>query len=125
MFNQGTHPVNLAVRFMLEIAVLLAVGVWGFSNFNSLYAYIIGIGAPIFFAIVWGVFAVPNDPSRSGKTVIKTLGSIRLILELNYFIAGSYALYSLNYIYLFYAFSIITVLHYLLSIDRIKWLLNN
>lgn len=125
MFNQGSHPLNLTVRFILEITVLIAVGVWAFSKSNGLDAYMYGICAPILMATVWGVFAVPNDPSRSGKTVIKTLGVVRLILEIIFFSIGSYGLYNLHYINLSYAFSGITIFHYLFSKDRIKWLLNH
>ena len=116
----SNNPINLAVRFILELTVLIVIGIWGATNFNGFYSYAIGLGTPIILATLWGVFAVPNDPSRSGKTVIKTPGSIRLIFELLFFTAGAYALYSLNYINLFYAFSLITILHYLVSIDRIR-----
>ena len=96
---------------------------WGFASFNGFYSYAIGLGSPLISATLWGVFAVPNDPSRSGKTVIKTSGRMRLLLELSFFILGASALYSLNYTNLFYAFSIISLLHYLMSMDRIKWLI--
>lgn len=83
-----------------------------------------GIGTPILMASLWGIFAVPDDPSRSGKTLIKTPGMLRLILEILFFLFGAFTLYSLDYTYLFYMYSAAVVLHHLLSIDRIKWLLN-
>lgn len=124
MFKQGSHPINLAVRFILEMTALIMVGIWGFSIYNGLQSYILGIGLPVLMATVWGVFAVPNDPSRSGKTVVETKGVIRLLLEFSFFILGSYVLYDLNYSNIFFGYSITVIIHYLLSIDRIKWLLN-
>lgn len=123
MFNQAKHPINLTIRFLLEIAVLATVATWGFTNFEGFYSYFIGIGAPISMSAMWGIFAVPNDPSRSGKTVVKTKGTVRLFLESIFFITGSYALYSIGYTSLFYSFSIIAILHYTFSLDRINWLL--
>jgi uncharacterized protein DUF2568 len=123
LLNHSKHPVNLAFRFILELTTLATVAIWGFFAYDGLYAYGIGLGAPILMATVWGVFAVPNDPSRSGKTVIKTPGILRMLLEVLFFLIGSYTLYSLNYLFLFYGFSISVFLHYLLSLDRIKWLL--
>lgn len=106
------------------MTALIMVGIWGFSIYNGLQSYILGIGLPVLMATVWGVFAVPNDPSRSGKTVVETKGVIRLLLEFSFFILGSYVLYDLNYSNIFFGYSITVIIHYLLSIDRIKWLLN-
>lgn len=123
MLSRGTHPLNLGLRFILEMANLTALGYWGFNTFENHFSFIIGIGLPVLFAAIWGIFAVPNDPSRSGKTVIKTTGMIRLILELVFFSAGAITLFNLGFNLLFLAFSLIVIFHYLFSVDRIKWLL--
>jgi hypothetical protein len=78
----GYHPLNLAFRFILELCALIAVGFWGWNQTDSPLKFFLAIGFPIILAFIWGVFAVPNDKSRSGKAPIPTPGLIRLPLEL-------------------------------------------
>ena len=85
----------------------------------------IGNLSACFFAAMWGVFAVKDDPSRSGKTVIPTSGIIRLILELVFFGLAAWALFDLGYLKTGFAFSFLVVLHYALSFDRILWLIKH
>ena len=33
----ASHPLNLAVRFLLEIAALVAIGYWGFSQHSGIW----------------------------------------------------------------------------------------
>jgi len=73
--------------------------------------------------MLWGVFAVPNDPSRSGKTVVATPGLIRLILELVLFGVSAWMLFDLDFQKLGWIFSIAILIHYATSYDRIAWLL--
>ena len=78
---------------------------------------------PLLLAFVWGVFAVSGDPSRSGKTVVKTPGIIRLFLEFSIFTIGAFAIFKSGYSIFSYIFSGVVILHYLLSYDRIVWLI--
>ena len=121
--NLGSHPLNLILRFLLEMTVLITVSYWGYYLTNTPVKYLNVISFPIFLATLWGVFAVPNDPSRSGKTVVKTPGIIRLILELVVFACGAIALYLSSYWLSAIVFTALVVLHYLFSLDRIKWLI--
>ncbi|MDF1674000.1 MAG: YrdB family protein [Vicingaceae bacterium] len=121
--NLGSHPLNLILRFLLEMTVLITVSYWGYYLTNTPVKYLNVISFPIFLATLWGVFAVPNDPSRSGKTVVKTPGVIRLIIELIFFSFGAIAFYLINFQTLAIVFLIIVLLHYLLSVDRVNWLL--
>ncbi len=121
----GSHPVNLIVRFMLEVTALISCGIWGWNQGkNELIHYILAIGIPILMAFIWGTFAVPNDPSRSGKAPVVTTGFIRLLIELLFFGFATWALYSLDHVSLSYVFGITTLIHYLASYDRVKWLLS-
>ena len=76
-------------------------------------------------AVLWGVFAVPNDPSRSGNTIVDTPGVVRLILEFAFFAFATWAFYNLDYKTTAKVFGAIVVVHYLISYDRINWLLNH
>lgn len=120
----GFHPINLAVRFILEICALLSVGVWGWNQTDNWFKFVIAFGLPIILATIWGVFAVPNDPSRSGNAPIPTKGMIRLAIELVIFAITTWALYSLGYRTLYLVFGVAVVIHYALSYDRIAWLLS-
>ncbi|MGM0621682.1 MAG: YrdB family protein [Bacteroidota bacterium] len=117
------HPLNLALRFLLEIVALTVFAVWGRKAASGWWGVILAIGLPVFFAIVWGVFAVKDDPSRSGKTVISTKGIVRLILEILFFGLAALALFDLGFNIAGFAISILVLIHYVLSYDRVVWLL--
>lgn len=121
----GSHPINLAVRFILEIIALISVGIWGWNKTDSFLKFVLAIGLPILLGAIWGTFAVPDDPSRSGQTVIATSGVIRLVIELGIFTIATLAIYNQGQQKFSYIFAIIVIIHYLISYDRILWLLEN
>ncbi len=119
----GSNPVNLTIRFLLELAALSVMGIWGWRHGEGWMQYLLVIGIPLFGAAVWGTFAVPNDPSRSGKAPVPVPGIIRLIIELGIFGFGIWLLFNLDYKSLGITFGIIVVIHYLVSYDRVYWLI--
>ncbi len=119
----GNHPVNLFIRFILEISALLIMGVWGWIQGDGLFRYILAIGMPLIAATIRGVFAVPDDPSRSGKAPIPIPGILRLIIELSFFGFAVWACYDLGLSMLWWIFGLIVVIHYLISYDKIRWLI--
>jgi hypothetical protein len=119
----GTHPLNLAFRFLLEIITLIAAGYWGWKQGTGFNRYLFALGLPILLAVLWGTFAVPNDPSRSGKAPVPVPGIIRLIIELAILGFGAWALYTSASELLGIVFGGFVILHYLLSYDRVIWLL--
>lgn len=119
----GSHPINLGFRFLLEIIALIASGMWAWKQSDGWLKLILAIGLPIVLAAIWGVFAVPNDPSRSGSAPIVTPGFIRLVIELGIFAFASWSLYSIGFNTACIAFAVLVALHYMLSYDRILWLL--
>ena len=114
---------NLGLRFILEMTALFAVAFWVWKRYEGWLGALLPILLPFIIAIIWGVFAVPNDPSRSGKTIIVTPGWIRLILELIIFSLGVWAFYDLGYFAVAYIYLSLIIAHYLFSVDRVKWLL--
>ena len=120
----GSHPINLIIRFLLEISALLSSGMWGWKQSDGWVRFGLAIGIPIILAAIWGIFAVPDDPSRSGKAPIVTPGVIRLAIELVFFAFATWSLYDMGLNILSLVLGIIVVLHYILSYDRIKWLLS-
>ena len=120
----GTHPINLAFRFLLELAALTAVGMWGWRHGEGWVRLALAIGLPLILAVAWGTFAVPDDPSRSGSAPVITPGIIRLVIELAVFALASWALYDMGYSRAGMAFSILVILHYIISYDRLIWLIS-
>ncbi len=64
------HPLNLAVRFALELAALAALAAWGWSLTDSWWRWATAAGLVLIAAFVWGTFAVPGDPSRGGPGLV-------------------------------------------------------
>ena len=118
------NPVNGALRFVLEVIALVVYAYWGFTGSGFSPKIIPGVGLPLLFAVIWGVFAVRDDPSRSGKTVVQTPGWIRLILELGLFGLASWMLFDLNKPILAGLYTLAVLGHYLFSLKRILWLLS-
>lgn len=68
---------NLLLRFLLEIAMLVAFGVWGFATGDATWQkLLLGIGAPAIALVAWGALVAPRarrrlrDPSRLVVEVI-------------------------------------------------------
>ena len=121
----GSHPLNLVIRFLLEVVVLVAAGMWGWKQSDGGLRFVLAIGLPILLAALWGTFAVPDDPSRSGAAPIITPGVIRLIMELAIFAFASWAFYDMGLNKISLTLGVIVVLHYAFSYDRIMWLLSH
>jgi hypothetical protein len=119
----SNNRVNLFFRFLLEVCAIVTFGVWGYGLSDQWPRILLAGVFPLLFAGIWGVFAVPNDPSRSGKTVIPTPGTVRLALELLLFSAATWMLIGLGEHGLGWIFGGMVMLHYVISYDRIAWLL--
>lgn len=117
------HPLNMAIRFLLEVVGIITFAAWGSRQSETGWSILLGILLALAFATLWGVFAVRNDPSRSGKTVVSTPGWIRLILELVLFGTAAWMQINLGYPLIGWIFGGVVLVHYILSWDRIAWLL--
>ena len=79
---------NLLVRFLLELCALGALGYWGFAVGESmLLKILLGIGAPLLAAVVWGLFVAP-------KAAIPLDLPLRLIPEILVFGSAVLALFA-------------------------------
>jgi len=117
------HPINLAARFFLELVMLASFGFWGWQvGHHIALSLLLAIGLPLVAAILWGVFAVPGDRSRSGKAPVPIPGKFRLMLEMLLFVGGTWAFYLSGFYLVAVGFGLIILLHYLLSYERIMWL---
>jgi len=116
----GNHPINLAIRFILELIALFALGYWGWTQHAGLARLIWTIGLPLVAAILWGTFRVPDDP---GKAPVPIPGFLRLLLELVILGIATWAFFASGLHTVGSIYGIIVLIHYLVSYDRIIWLL--
>lgn len=121
----GSDPINLAVRFILELSALVSTGLWGWKYGDGWTRLALALGIPIVLAIIWGTFNVPDDPSRSGTAPIVTPGLIRLVIELGIFGFAVWALFDMGFMKMSLILALAVLLHYMVSYDRILWLLSS
>lgn len=119
----GAHPLNLALRFLLEIAALASMALWGWQQGDGWTRFLFAAVLPIAAAAVWGIFAVPDDPSRSGSAPVPVPGILRLAIEALFFGVACWMLWDAGYPQAAGVLGVIVVAHYALSYDRIRWLL--
>lgn len=114
------NPINLIVRFALEIVMLVVLGMWGRQQFSGWKGILLAILLPVVAAAMWGIFRTQGD---HGKGLVDTPGIIRLLIELFLFGAAVWALYDMNHKPASLALGVVLLLHYLLSYDRVVFLL--
>lgn len=117
------HPVQLGIRFLLELAALAALALWGRSQASGTIGLICMIAGPAMVVGLWSTFTVSGDPSRGDKGSVSVSGWLRLSLELTVFLLSILALYDLGRPDFAAALGAVTLVHYLLSHQRVRWLL--
>lgn len=116
----SNHPLNLVVRLLLELALLAIYFYWPLQYFNRATGIVLCILLPVCGAALWAIFKVPGDP---GPAIVAIPGWLRLLLEASLFALAWYMLFSLGQHNLARIFLLITIVHYVVSYDRIRWLL--
>jgi len=82
------RSLNLALRFLLELALLVAFAYWGFtSEATPILRIVLAVGLPALAAVVWGTFLAPASKRRLSMP-------LRLVAELIIFGAAVAALTS-------------------------------
>ena len=76
------HPMNAALRFFLELAALVAMGYWGWTQHVGVARWLWALGLPLVASAVWAVFRIPGDP---GTPVVPVPGLVRLLVEIVFF----------------------------------------
>ena len=115
---------NLALRFGLELGALagLAAGAWHLTSGSGRWIAVIIV--PIAAAVIWGVFNVLDDPSRSGTAPVEVAGWIRLTIELLVLGGGAAGFLIAGQRSIAIAFAVLVVFHYATAWSRIQWLLD-
>ena len=114
---------NLALRFLLELVALagLAAAAWTLGSGLGRWAAVVAV--PVAAIVIWGLFNVRNDPSRSGSAPVEVTGSVRLVIEVVILGGGAAALAFATNPALGIVFALAIGGHYLASVDRVEWLI--
>lgn len=100
---EGIKIANLALRFILELCALVALGYWGFkAGGTPITKLALGIGAPLLAAVVWGTFLAPRAAVP---------GPLSLVLELGVFGSAAAALYAAGRPALAWALAVLYVIN--------------
>lgn len=116
------HPLNLAVRFVLELCMLAALGAWGWSQGHGWARVVLVVALPLAAAALWGIFRVPND---GGAPVVTVPGPVRLALEAALFSLAAWGLAGAGRPRHAMVFAAVTLVHYAVSYDRVLRLLRD
>ncbi|MBS1530229.1 MAG: YrdB family protein [Bacteroidetes bacterium] len=118
----NTNPINLAVRFLLEILMLVTLANWGWHLTPGWTRYLFTPSLPASAAALWGIFRIQNDPKPAP---VEIPGPVRLLLELSLFALMVWCLYDLAYRTGAWISGIVIVIHYIISYDRTWAMLRN
>jgi len=116
-------PWKLALRFGLELGALVGLAAGGWSLFSPPASWLAAIALPAMGGVLWGVFNVPGDPSRSGHAPVPVPGVIRLVLELSVLAAGAAGFALAGQTWLAALLVVLTIFHYATTLERTRWLL--
>jgi hypothetical protein len=112
----GLLTANLVLRFLLELAALVAVGYWGFRGFDSWPVKLLaGIGLPLLMAAAWAIFRVPGD---GGDAIVVVPGQLRLALEFVFFALAILLLHRSGQPILALVFLALVAVNYSIDFDR-------
>jgi len=117
-------PGTLVLRFVLELLALVA---WGWTGWTvgEASGWLRGVptlGLPLAAVVVWGLFNVPGDPSRSGRAPVVVRGVVRLALEAVFFGGAWMGLALAGDPWWALAMGVLTVVHYATSTRRLSWM---
>jgi hypothetical protein len=99
---------NLALRFILELCALVALGYWGFTTGSGALAKIaLGIGTLLVAAVVWGVFVAPRAP-------VELPGVVVLLLQVLVFGSAAAGLVATGHRTLALVFAVVVVINAIL-----------
>jgi hypothetical protein len=107
--------VNIGLSFLLELAMLAALGYWGFYGEKSIWLkWALGLGLPVLAAILWGLLLAPHAAHR-----LEYKGGLGLSTLL--FLLAAAALFFAQQRELAIAFAVIVMLNRILIRVWMQW----
>ena len=116
-------PWNLTLRFALELAALggLALAGWHLASGPTRFFTVIAL--PLVAAVLWAVFNVSDDPSRSGEAPVEVSGLVRLAVELTVLGGGIAGFAIAGFSGVAALIALLIIAHYAASRRRLSWLI--
>ncbi len=114
---------NLALRFLLELSALFAMGYWGWSAAQGIFRFVLAAGIPLLAAFLWGSVRQPEDAPQQKHVLFPVHGSVRLLLEFLFFGFAVWGLYKANAPRQANILAAVVLFHYVISYDRVGRLL--
>jgi hypothetical protein len=112
--NMGNAWWNLTLRFLLELAALLGLGIAGWSLSGGWSRWVLALALPVIAAALWGT---------SGRAPVPVPGTVRLALELIILFGGAAGFYLTSHTTTGIIMALLILISYVFSLDRIGWLL--
>lgn len=117
------NPLNLAIRFLLEMAGMVGLFRLGLWLADGVVAAVLALALSLGAATAWASFNVPGDRSRSGSVPVVVPGWVRLGVELALLGGGAVGWHLSGPTGFAWAYSTVLFFHYVASWDRVGWLL--
>jgi hypothetical protein len=117
------NPFMLGVRFVLELVAVVSFGILGWRAFDTPWRFVLVVLLPVVAAAIWGMFAVPGDPSRNGTPTVGVPGTVRLVVEILVLGGGAAALWAAALPIAALVSAVVLVVYQALAYDRIGWLI--
>ncbi|MGH1494001.1 MAG: YrdB family protein [Acidimicrobiales bacterium] len=114
---------NLALRFGLELGAFVGFGLAAWNLASGPVRWVAVALVPIAAAVIWGVFNVLDDPSRSGKAPVEVSGWTRLVIELLILGGGALGFAIAGYREIGIVLLALIIFHYAASTSRLRWLI--
>ena len=93
---------NLALRFVLELGALAAVGYWGLETGDGALGWLLAAAAVAVVAVVWGLFVAP-------KARIDVARPVRFAIEVVVWVSAGVALAAAGHAVLGLAFAAVSI----------------
>ncbi len=120
----SNNPVNLGLRFILEVVGLLGYFRWGRYVLDGNWVFFLGLFIALIAAMTWAIFRVEgDDPYRERPVPVNVPGTVRLGIEAVYFILSVIAFMVMGETTIGVVFALVLIGHYAVSYDRIGRLL--
>ena len=101
---QALRAANDALRFLLELAALAGLAIWGWGTGPTGVNIVLAVAAPLAAAAIWGAFVSPKASRHPGDPW-------RLLLELAVFGAGTLAFAAAGAGWVAVALGVLAALH--------------
>lgn len=120
--RHAEHPLNLAVRFLLEVAAAIGIFRLGLHLADGILAGLLAIGMVAVGIAAWGLCNVPGDASRSGSAPVPVPGLVRLAIEIAVFATGAVGWFLTGPRWFAWTYLLAAAVHHVVSVDRLTWL---